>query len=81
MSKHQRRLQLLKAKLGNEKHPYFLYTLENLMSVAEFKMMTSEEMIIHLRRNSRQHDVQTGLGDPSRIKTIINQIKNKSNGN
>ena len=34
--RHQRRLQLLLAKRGNEKHSDFLYTLENLMSVAKF---------------------------------------------
>ena len=48
MQRHQRRLQLLKVKRGNEQHSDFLYTIENLMSVAEFNKMTSNEMIIHL---------------------------------
>lgn len=48
MPKHHRELQLLKAKGGCEKHSDFLHALENLMSVAEFKTMTSDEMIIHL---------------------------------
>ena len=48
MLRHQMNLQFLKAKRGNKTHSDFLYTLENLISVAEFKMMTSNDMIIHL---------------------------------
>ena len=48
MSRHQRRLQVLKVKRGNERHSDFLYTIENLMSIAEFNTMTLDEMIIHL---------------------------------
>ena len=39
---------MLKPKRGNAKHSDILYTLENLMSVAEFKEMTADEMIIHM---------------------------------
>ena len=49
MPRHLRILQLLKAKRNNEKQSEFLNTLENLMSVAEFKEMTQDEMITHLR--------------------------------
>jgi hypothetical protein len=45
---HQRRLQLLKAKRNSNKHSDFLYQLETLMSVAEFKEMSADEFIIHL---------------------------------
>ena len=39
---------MLKPKRGNAKHSDILYTLENLMSVPEFKEMTADEMIIHM---------------------------------
>ena len=45
---HQRRLQLLKAKRNSNKHIDFLYQLETLMSVAEFKDMSEDEIVIHL---------------------------------
>ena len=45
---HQRRLQLLKANRNSNKHSDFLYQLETLMSVAEFKDMSADEFIIHL---------------------------------
>ena len=48
MPQHQRRLQLLKAKRGSEKHSDFLDKLGNLLSVAEFDSMTGDEMVIHL---------------------------------
>lgn len=45
---HQRRLQLLEAKRNSEKHSDFLFKLESLMSVAELKNMTEDDMIMHL---------------------------------
>ena len=46
--RHQRRLQLLKAKRSNDTHSDFLYNLESLMSVAEFNEISEDKMIIHL---------------------------------
>ena len=57
MSRHQRRLQLLKAKRDNLDCLYTLDIKQNkqnktkLWSVLEFEMMTSDEMIIHLFAN------------------------------
>ena len=48
MPRHQRRLQLLKAKRNAGKHSDFLFTLETLMGVSEFDSMTPDEMVLHL---------------------------------
>ena len=47
-SRHKRRLELLKAKKGSEKHIGFLDKLGRLLSVAEFDSITGDEMVIHL---------------------------------
>jgi hypothetical protein len=48
MPVHQRRIQLMKAKRNQARHTEFIFTLEKLISVAEFEDMTKEQMVIHL---------------------------------
>jgi hypothetical protein len=48
MPVHQRRIQLMKAKRNQTRHTEFIFTLEKLMSVAEFETMTKEHYILHL---------------------------------
>jgi hypothetical protein len=48
MPVHQRRIQLMKAKRNQTRHTEFIFTLEKLMSVAEFETMTKEQYILHL---------------------------------
>ena len=45
---YQKRTELLTVKRNQIKHTEFLIQLENLMSVAEFENMTSDELIIHI---------------------------------
>ena len=47
-TKTPKKISVVKAKRGSEKHSDFLYNLKNLMSVAEFTTMTSGEMFIYL---------------------------------
>ena len=48
MPVHQRRIQLMKAKRNQARHTEFIFTLEKLISVAEFEDMTKEQMVLHL---------------------------------
>ena len=48
MPVHQRRIQLMKAKRSQTRHTEFIFTLEKLMSVAEFETMTKDQFILHL---------------------------------
>ena len=45
---YQNRMQLLKTKESQIKHTEYLNQLENLMGIAKFENMTSDEMIIHI---------------------------------
>ena len=67
MLRHQRRLQLLKAKRGNERHREYLYKLENLMSVAEFDVMTVDKMAIHLSAETE---------DRTELRTKVKETEN-----
>ena len=72
------KLQLLKViKRGNEKHLDLLYTLE-CGRIRNDDIRWDDHP--HLCWN-RQHDVQTGVRDPSRTTIISIWIKKQSNGN
>ena len=72
MPRHQRRLQSLKAKRGNEKHFDFICTLENLKSVSESKMMTSDDMIIYLFAE-KNHYTMSRLA----LKILVAELRTK----
>ena len=49
MPKHQRRMDLLKAKkAGNERNIDWLERLHNILEVAEVEAMTPDELCIHI---------------------------------
>ena len=78
MPRHQRRIQLLKAKRGSKKHSDFLDKFVNLLSVMEFDSMTGNEMVIYLFVECADSQmVRLALDLLAREKPIMQELKIK----
>ena len=76
--KYQKRMELLEAKKENENHSEYLTHLEKVMSRADFKNMTSDELIIYVfTRNADSTMSKLGIEILTNDKPTVTKLKSR----